>query len=188
MVRTEAREDLNFVMYVGIAYDLLPDDLPFSVTNRWSASRTTIPLQIEKYHLTQQWQEWWNQLTNYRYYDSQSIGCPNEWFQPPDSVGLPPELSEVCKNVWIDFIGWWQMPAGGGRAMHYWETSFDFGKYVREYEQQQGRQLRAFQFYVELVYAGLDEILEIDENHVVMPLLRKTDFEKWWKGKLQEIF
>ena len=72
--------------------------------------------------------------------------------------------------------------------MHYWETSFDFGKYVREYEQQQGRQPRAFQFYVELVYAGLDEILGIDENHVVMPLLRKTDFEKWWKGKLQEIF
>ena len=139
MVRTEASEDLNFVMYVGITCDLLPDDFPFSVTNQWSTSRILTPLQVDKNQLAQQWQEWWNQLAKYRYYDSHSIDRFNEWYQPPEFVGLPAKLREACKSAWTDFIAWWQMPTGGGRAMHYWESSFEFGKYVREYEQQQGR-------------------------------------------------
>lgn len=79
------------------------------------------------------------------------------------------------------------MPAGGNTAMFFWESSDQVGQYVREFEQQANRRARPFRLKVDLVYTGLDHLIEVSDEYVIMPLRSPHENRSWWTQKINAV-
>lgn len=182
-VRTEARDELNFAIYIACTYDLLPRSCPFSETNRWSVTTESVSDQAL---IASQWNEWWNQLVKHRLESFQSPRW-SALYNPPDFNNLDRELRQLCVSVWQGFHKWWNMPAGGKTAMIFWESADNVGQLVRQFELEAGRKARLFQMTVDLVYAGLDDVIEVSDEYAIMPLRSMQKNQEWWMKKLHQI-
>jgi len=117
------------------------------------------------------------------------FGRINESFNPPEfsdlSVG---GLVDCCIKAWPLFYSWWSMPAGGGSAMAYWESISNVINMVDKFERIEGRKAKDFNLYIDLVYTGISERIELRQDYVIMTLDTKQLMEEaWWMKKLQQI-
>ena len=183
-VVTEGTEDLNFAIYVACTYDLLPKSIPFSESNRWSSTQLSTQLTgAEKSALSVQWLEWWNRLIGVRSVHKHNF----DLYQPTYFDSMDKKLGEVCRGLLLPFREWWHMPAGGNTAMIFWESADKVGEYVREFEQQVNRKVRPFRLKVDLVYAGLDNLIEVSDEYVIMPIRSAHENRSWWTQKIKAI-
>lgn len=183
-VVTEGTEDLNFAIYVACTYDLLPKSKPFSESKRWTSITPSSEFtQAEKAVLSSQWLEWWKQLVGIRSLHKHNV----DYYQPSYFDSMDNELGDVCRDTLPPFREWWHMPAGGNSAMIFWESADQVGLYVREFEQQENREARPFRLKVDLVYTGLDDLIEVSDEYVIMPLRSPRDNRSWWTQKINAV-
>ncbi|WP_206920014.1 hypothetical protein [Alicyclobacillus suci] len=183
-VVTEGTEDLNFAIYVACTYDLFPKSNPFSESRRWTSAKPSSELtQVEKAVLSTQWQEWWNQLVRMRSLQNQNF----DFYEPSYFDSMCNELGSVCRDTWQPFREWWHMPAGGKMAMAFWGGADQVGQYVREFEQRVNRKARPFRLKVDLVYTGLDDLIEVSDEYVIMPIRSPRENRSWWTEKINAI-
>lgn len=138
---------------------------------------------MEKAVLSSQWLEWWNQLVLDRSLHKHNV----DFYQPSYFDSMDNEFGDVGRNTLQAFRDWWHMPAGGNTAMLHLESADNIGQYVRDFEQHANRKVRPFRMKVDLVYAGLDEVIEVNDNYVVMPIRSHLENEAWWIQKISAI-
>ena len=121
----------------------------------------------------------------------QDFDFTNNMFNPPDFVEFPyKELSECCKNAWQPFNEWWFMTGGGKNALSYLERVDDqrIYHYISEFETKVNRTVKPFHLYIDLVYTGTEDIIEVNNEYIVMVPHRAVYTDKeWWINKLSQI-
>ncbi|UFT98408.1 hypothetical protein KO561_14540 [Radiobacillus kanasensis] len=183
-VTTQGVEQLNFAVYVACTYELIPDQKPFSSIHNWSSVNPSKSLtEKEMVVLTNYWLRWWELLVSER----AKIGSHAEFYKPDYFDSLAPELGEICKELWQAFRKWWEMPAGGSMAMSFWESLDPVGKYVAEFEKEIGRKAKPFRLNVDLVYAGFEDVYEVTDDYVIMPLRSPNKNKTWWMKKIKSL-
>ncbi|WP_148271299.1 hypothetical protein [Desulfosporosinus acidiphilus] len=142
-------------------------------------------------NLSRQWESWWTQLIHER-----SSNLSNGVLNPINSLFNPPEFSDLgdrqltncCKEAWPLFSSWWEMPAGGGSAMAYWESVPNVINIVHKFEQKEGKNVKDFRLHIDLVYTGISERIELRQDYVIMALdIKQLREESWWMQKLRQI-
>ncbi|MEC0129147.1 hypothetical protein [Paenibacillus pabuli] len=177
--------DLNFLMFVASACGLLTDEFEEGV---WPNSQfLNVEQSNEKFK--EQWKELWNQSISKKG-ERKRGNHQNLIIDPPHfSMIREEDLKAVLIKMWPSFIKWWNMPAGGQIAMHYWEAKPDLLAFVQEFESQVGRKIKPFRLDVDLVYTGLNEPIEVNEQFIIMPIkseyLMKRD---WWIKRFKEYY
>lgn len=180
---------LNFAIYVACAYGLID-------SNSYSGKVPLWPYKIFALNkdlaiLQKEWNVWWDLLIKTRTSNLASgTSSPiSSLFHPPNFDELEiEEISELCRKAWPSFTEWWGMPAGGQTAMSFWESFNNIIQYVKKYEEHIGRRVKPFKLYIDLVYTGLDNRIEMSSEYVIMPLIpRPLADEEWWINKLREI-
>ena len=185
---------LNFALYTGCLYGLIGDIDGISKISLWppkcEINKSTESLSL----LKEQWKEWFNSMINDRGKKvilKQEFDFMNDMFNPPDFSEFPYcELREYCKNAWIPFIEWWQMIGGGKNALSFIEglDNKKIYKYINEFESIVQRKVKPFNLYIDLVYTGTSEIIEVNSEYIVMVPVKPIYFDKeWWMNKLQQI-
>ena len=176
---------MNFLMYVASAHGLLADEFG---EGTWPTSQSSNGGQSnEKFKA--QWKELWNQSI-YKKGLLKSGRQKNLILDPPDfSMIRENDVRNVLINMWPSFIQWWNMPAGGQIAMHYWEGAPDLLSFVQEFESQVGRKIKPFKLDIDLIYTGLREPIEVNEQFMILPI--KTEYllkKDWWIKRFEEHF
>ncbi|WP_020616425.1 hypothetical protein [Paenibacillus daejeonensis] len=175
---------MNFLMYVGSAYGLLSEAF---AEEAWPKLRN--PEQVEDYaQLRNQWEEFWEQST-YVKANAKRENRDELIIDPPEFSRITqPDLKAALITLWPSFSAWWNMPAGGQVAMQYWDNQMDVLTIAQQYEAQVGRPMKPFQLHIDLVYTGLREPLEVNEQFVIMPLgTRFIMNNEWWMQKFIEL-
>lgn len=151
---------------------------------RWSSTTPIVTLsQNDRLLIVDQWSRWWAQLVSAR---ETSQRRPLV-YDPSHFKLLDNELGNVCRQTWQPFREWWQMPAGGHVAMMFWESAEPVQQYVREFEEEAGRKAKPFRLEVDYVYAGLDNVLEVNVNYAIIPAHSPREHRSWWKQKIREL-
>ncbi|MGG3455557.1 hypothetical protein [Paenibacillus rhizolycopersici] len=174
--------DLNFLMYVASINGLLSEEFE---EGTWPSKQFLSAVQSNP-KCKEQWKEIWNKSI----YQKGLLKANNQGhiiLDPPDFSTINGEIKAVLVQMWPSFISWWNMPAGGQTAMHYWESIPDIMSFVQEFERQVGREIRPFQLHIDLVYTGLKKPIEVNEHYIIMPI--KTEYllkKDWWIKKFKE--
>ncbi|RAI97416.1 hypothetical protein DET54_105380 [Paenibacillus pabuli] len=175
--------ELNFLIYVASTYDLLKEDISESIL--WP-SRQRVKSDELHQKLEIQWKWFWDcsiqqKAHKNNHHVSFVLGLPD--FKLVEQH----ELREVLVHLWPSFRQWWYMPAGGQAAMNYWEGIPDLIRYVQEFEDEVGRKIKPFHLNVDLIYNGPNELIEVTEEYIIMPIkveyLMKRD---WWISRFKE--
>ncbi|SEL10389.1 hypothetical protein [Paenibacillus sp. OK003] len=175
--------ELNFLIYVASTYDLLKEDI--NENNLWP-SRQRVESDELHQKLEIQWKWFWDRSIQQKahknnHHVSFVLGLPD--FELVEQH----ELREVLVHLWPSFRQWWYMPAGGQAAMNYWEGIPDLIRYVQEFEDEVGRKIKPFHLNVDLIYNGPNELIEVTEEYIIMPIkveyLMKRD---WWMSRFTE--
>ncbi|MBD8497255.1 hypothetical protein [Paenibacillus arenosi] len=169
--------DLNFLMFVGSAHGLLTEGFGGAV---WPTGQFLHAGRSNE-KLKEQWIELWNQII----YKKGILKRENQKYlilDPPKfSMIREEEVKAVLINMWPSFISWWNMPAGGQIALHYWEAKPDIIAFVEEFESQVGSEIKPFKLDIDLVYTGLREPIEVNQQFILMPIKAEYLLEKnWW--------
>lgn len=175
--------DLNFLMYVASVHGLLTEEFEEST---WPSSQfSSVGRSNQK--LQEQWKKLWNQSI----YKKGLLKRSNQRYlvlDPPDfSMIREEDVKDMLINMWPSFINWWSMPAGGQTAMNYWEAKPDLIAFVQEFENQAGREIKPFNLHVDLLYTGLKEPIEVNNQFIIMPM--KTEYllkKDWWINRFKE--
>lgn len=179
-VVTEATEELNFAIYVCCTYDLLPKNKPFSQSKQWTSTEPSIELaETERAALESQWNHWWDHLVSVRSQHGRNF----DFYSPSYFESLDKELGKLCRASWQAFRDWWHMSAGGNIAMIHWESADNVGQYVKEFEREVMRTVKPFHIRVDLVYAGVDDLVEVSDEYVIMPIRSPRENKSWWSQK-----
>jgi hypothetical protein len=189
---------LNFAIYTGCLYGLIEDDNKIIRKNKlwppksWCNQLTEAQLVL----LKEQWNKWFEGIAKDRgekvisKHESE-LYRKNDMFDPPEFLNFPyDELKECIKNAWKPFIEWWEMPGGGKNALSYFEV-FDMKgiyKYINEFENIVGRKVKPFNLYIDMIYTGTTETIEVNNEYVIMAPIKPIYFNKeWWLKKLEQI-
>lgn len=71
--------------------------------------------------------------------------------------------------------------------MNYWEAKPDLIAFVKEFENQAGREIKPFKLHVDLVYTGLKEPIEVNNQFIIMPIKAEYLLKKnWWIKRFKE--
>ena len=186
---------LNFAIFTGCIYGLI-DDSGFNSENKlwppkvWSAELSEPSIII----LKEQWNQWFNNIIKGRgekVISKQRFDLKNDMFNPPDFSNFSFfELKECCKKTWKPFMEWWYMVGGGNNALSHFET---FGneklyEYINEYENIVLRQVKPFNLYIDMIYTGVNEIIEVNSEYIIIVPVKPLNFNKeWWMKKLVQI-
>ncbi len=178
---------LNFIVYIGCSYGLIDEKKYAGKEILWP------PKFLNTEADSEQWEKWFEEIVRIK---AEKIkgGRPNtayEEYMPPEfsSVGCP-VLKECCRNSWPKFYEWWSMMAGGRNATNFVEQlgSGKIGEYVNEVERKLGREVKPFSLNIDLVYTGINEVMDINDQFVIAPLNPIITLDKaWWIKKLYEI-
>lgn len=185
---------LNFALFTGCLYGLIDDIEGISNSRLWPPKYETNKLTKSLSLLKEQWTEWFNSIINDRGKKvilKQEFDLENNKFNPPNFSEFPYcELGAYCKKSWKPFIEWWEMVGGGKNALSYYEgldTQIIF-KYISEFENIVQRKVKPFNLYIDLVYTGTSEIIEVNSEYLVIIPVKPLYFNKdWWMNKLQQI-
>lgn len=144
--------------------------------------------------LKEQWKEWFQGLIQNRGEKvilRKDFDLTNNLFNPPDFTEFPyRELRECCINAWEPFHEWWFMAGGGKNALSYLERVDNqrIHQYINEFETKMNRTVKPFHLYIDLVYTGTKEIIEVYNEYIVMVPYRAVYTDKeWWMNKLKQI-
>lgn len=185
---------LNFALFTGCSYGLIEDTDIKGERRLWPPKCMSNQSDKSLLLLKKQWKEWFHGLI----YDRgekvilrQDFDFTNNMFNPPDFVEFPyKELSECCKNAWQPFNEWWFMAGGGKNALSYLERVDDqrIYHYISEFETKVNRTVKPFHLYIDLVYTGTEDIIEVNNEYIVMVPHRAVYTDKeWWINKLSQI-
>ncbi|WP_339850366.1 hypothetical protein MKY42_08365 [Paenibacillus sp. FSL W7-1088] len=175
--------ELNFLIYVASTYGLLKEEI--NENNLWPSRQRVESDQLHQ-KLEIQWKWFWDRSIQQKahknnHHVSFVLGLPD--FKLVEQH----ELREVLVHLWPSFRQWWYMPAGGQAAMNYWEGIPDLIRYVQEFEDEVGRKIKPFHLNVDLIYNGPNELIEVTEEYIIMPIkieyLMKRD---WWMSRFTE--
>lgn len=175
--------DLNFLMFVASAHGLLTDEFG---EDTWPGSQfSSGGRSNEKFK--GQWNELWKQCIYKKGLIKSGIQRSLILDPPEFSMITDKNVRAVLIHMWPSFIKWWNMPAGGQAAMNYWEGAPNLLSYVQEFESQIGRKIKPFKLDIDLVYTGLREPIEVNEQYMIMPV--KIDYllnRDWWMKRFEE--
>ncbi|MDP9701511.1 hypothetical protein J2T16_004453 [Paenibacillus intestini] len=197
--------ELNFLVYVARAYGIC--NTYFIEHSAWPDRKVVLADELHLEFETQ-WQDFWKNsiqqkaeakirqiaVSNFRSQAQVKFAYLNHNHISPFVLN-PPQLETVEHDgwrnaliaLWPSFIQWWNMPAGGQAAMHYWEGKPDVIRYVREFEVETGRTIHPFHMNVELIYNGPHEPIEVADDYLIMPIRTEYLMKKdWWAERFRE--
>jgi hypothetical protein len=200
---------LNFLVYVARAYSIC--DEYFDKHGAWPDRQVVLPEQLHQ-ELEAQWNDFWegsiqrkaeakflqnaasksqtpDPAVSHTLFAHLNHSCASPFvLEPPHFAAIEHQgLREALAAQWPCFIQWWNMPAGGQAAMHYWEGKPDIIRYVQEFEMEVGRRIQPFHLNVDLIYNGPTKPIEVTDEYVIMPI--RTDYlmkKHWWSERFQE--
>ncbi|MFS0870371.1 hypothetical protein [Paenibacillus xylanilyticus] len=174
---------MNFLMFVASAHGLLTEEFE---EGTWPTSQS-LNGERSNEKFKEQWKELWEQCI-YKKGLRKRGDMKSLLMDPPEfSMIREKDVRTVLINMWPSFIKWWNMPAGGQIAMHYWEGAPDLLAFVQEFESHVGRKIKPFKLDIDLVYTGLREPIEVNEQFMIMPI--KTEYllkRDWWIKRFKE--
>ena len=71
--------------------------------------------------------------------------------------------------------------------MIHWESADRVGEYVKDFERETKRKVKPFHVKVDLVYAGLDELVEVSDEYAIMPIRSPLENKSWWTQKIHAL-
>ena len=184
---------LNFIVYIGCTYGLIDNKKYSGKESLWPPRSLDTEANIEQW---EQWEEWFKEIVRLKVERINAGKHPNtisEEFTPPEFSNVKCHLlKEYCKEAWPKFQEWWYMMAGGKNALAFIEKIvgnkiFD---YVNEVEGMLGRKLKPFKLYIDLLYTGVNETIDININnqYIIITSNPISNFDKeWWVKKLYEM-
>lgn len=185
---------LNFALFTGCLYGLIDDVEGIGNNKLWPPKCETNKMTESLSLLKQQWNEWFKSMINSRGKKvilKQEFDLESNMFNPPNFSEFPYyELREYCESSWQPFIEWWEMVGGGKNALSYLEGFGDerIYKYISEFENIVQRKVKPFNLYIDLVYTGTSEIIEVNSEYMIIVPVRPLYFDKdWWMNKLHQI-
>lgn len=197
--------ELNFLVYVARAYGIC--NTYFHEHSTWPDRQVVLADELHREFETK-WQDFWKgsiqqkaeakirqtAVSKFRSQAQVKFADLNHNHISPFVLNQP-EFETVehdgWRNAlieqWPSFIQWWNMPAGGQAAMHYWEGKPDFIRYVREFEMETDRRIQPFHMNVDLIYNGPHEPIEVADDYLIMPIRTEYLMKKdWWAERFRE--
>lgn len=144
---------------------------------------------------SEQWEKWFDEIVNLKLEKIKEGKTPDSIFEeyiPPEfSKVNSPLLRECCKEAWPMFQEWWYMRAGGKAALSLIERIISPNIIdINDFERQLGRKLKPFTLYINLVYTGVSEAIDLkinSKNLVITSAPISTFNKEWWIKKIEEI-
>ena len=195
VIRTYINELLNFIIFTGCMFNLIDDENFDEYNKPWPNNLFNSNLDsIDIDTLKSQWRLWLNEVIDERYnnIDSCTI-CTlvNEKYDISNFSQLEHiELRECCKKAYPHFNEWWNMQAGGSTAMSFYEMigNNDLSEYVRELEGKVNRKAKPFKLYLDIVYTGVPNVLDVNDEYAVITSYGYFNLSKsWWINKLSNL-
>ena len=191
-IRTYTDELLNFIIFTGCMYNLI-DDENFDESNTpWPTKLSNSDfenLHINK--LKSQWKLWFNDVIEERCNNinlDKMCVFVNEIYNINNFLELEyTELRECCKKSYPHFIDWWDMQAGGQSAISFYEImgGSKFCDYIEELECKLNKKAKPFNLYIDIVYTGVPNVLDINDKYIVVTPNGYLNLTKdWWMKKL----
>ncbi|AEY65578.1 hypothetical protein [Clostridium sp. BNL1100] len=188
-VNISSDDILNFIIYVGCAYGLIDKQIYTGMEILWPSKFLNTEATRE------QWQKWFDEMVNLKLEKIKEGKNPDflfEEYMPPEfSKVYSPLLRQCCKEVWPMFQEWWYMMAGGKAALNFIERVVSQNLIdINEFQKGLGRKLEPFQLYINLVYTGVSETIDInaDNKNLVITSTPISTFTKdWWIKKIAEL-
>lgn len=191
-IRTSTDDLLNFIIFTGCMYNLI-DDENFDESNTpWPTKLSNLDfdnLYISKLKL--QWKQWFNNTIEEKYNDinpDKMCVAIDEKYNISNFLELEyTELRECCKKSYPHFIEWWEMQAGGKSAISFYEiiVGNKFCDYIEELERKLNRKAKPFNLYIDIVYTGVPNVLDISDKYIVVTPNGYLNLTKdWWMKKL----
>lgn len=194
-IRTATDDLLNFIIFTGCMYNLI-DDEHFDEQNiPWP--NNLLNLDFENSHintLKAQWKSWFHNVIEERSsnIDSDKMSVViSEVYNINNFLELEYiELRKCCKKAYPHFIDWWNMQAGGKNAISFYEFVYEnkFWEYIEELEVKLNKKAKAFNLYIDIVYTGVPNVLDIDDKYIVVTPNGYINLTKdWWMKKLTKL-
>ena len=143
---------------------------------------------------SEQWEEWFKYIADLKAEEIKvggKYGIVDEEFMPPELSNVKCSiLKECCRSSWREFYEWWNMKAGGRNAINFLEQlgGDKIRGYINEVESKLGREVKPFSLNIELIYTGINEAIDINDEFVINPLSPIITLDKeWWMKKLIEL-
>ena len=186
--------ELNFALFTGCLYGLIDEVDEISNNRLWPPKYRINKLNQPLSLIKDQWNEWFNSMLNdkgEKIVSKQSFNFKSNMFNPPNFSDFPfYELKDYCKKSWRYFIEWWEMVGGGKNALSYFEglDNERIYTYINEFENLMKRKVKPFNLYIDLVYTGAFNMIEVNSEYIVMIPVKSLYYDKdWWMSKLQQI-
>ncbi|MCC3866197.1 hypothetical protein K0040_18240 [Terrisporobacter petrolearius] len=190
-IRTSTDELLNFIIFTGCMYNLI-DDKNFDDSNTpWPTNLLNTDckkLQSDKLKL--QWKLWFNNTIEEKCNNinpNKMCVLVNEKYNVNNFSQLQYiELRECCKKTYPLFIEWWEMQAGGKSAISFYEiiVGNKFCDYIEELECKLNKKSKPFNFYIDMVYTGVPDVLDINDEYVIVTPNGYISLDReWWLEK-----
>ena len=189
-IKTSTDELLNFIMFTGCMYNLI-DNKNFDKSNTpWPTNLLNLDFENLNYgNLKSQWKLWFNDTLEEKCnnVNSDKIYMPiEEIYNVSNFSELKyTELREICKKSYPYFIEWWNMQAGGKSAISFYEIicSNKFSEYIDELENELNIKVKPFNLYIDIVYTGIPNVLNISDNYIVVTPNGYLNLNKEWLVK-----
>lgn len=182
----DSPESLNFAVYVGYAYGILPNEILHNQEVAWPHRTKDVFDQEKQLAFQTAWKDWWQSLVEDRKDHSTPALLP-----PYTSAIHLPEFRQLCEETWADFHHWWVMPAGGHAAMVFspkWQKTHSLIEFIQEIETTKQKRVHPFRLQIDLVYGGILAKEEHTADYVVMLLSETRMFNReWWSNKIDEL-
>lgn len=189
-IKTSTDELLNFIMFTGCMYNLI-DNKNFDESNTpWPTNLLNLDFENLNYgNLKSQWKLWFNDTLEEKCnnVNSDKIYMPiEEIYNVSNFSELKyTDLRELCKKSYPYFIEWWNMQAGGKSALSFYEIicSNKFSEYIDELENELNIKVKPFNLYIDIVYTGIPNVLNISDNYIVVTPNGYLNLNKEWLVK-----
>jgi hypothetical protein len=192
VIRTSTDELLNFIIFTGCMYNLI-DDKNFDESNTpWPTNVSNLNFEGLNYNkLKSQWKLWFNEILGEKCNNinpERMCILVDEIYNVSDFSELEyMELRACCKKAYPYFIEWWDMQAGGKSAISFYEIigSSKFSEYIEELECELDRKVKPFNLYIDIVYTGVPNVLDLDDKYIIVTPNGYLNLNKeWWIKKL----
>lgn len=189
-IKTSTDELLNFIMFTGCMSNLI-DDKNFDESNTpWPTNLSNLDFEDLNYgNLKSQWKLWFNDTLEEKCnnVNTDKIYMPiEEIYNVSNFSELKyTELREIYKKSYPYFIEWWNMQAGGKSAISFYEIicSNKFSEYIDELENELNIKVKPFKLYIDIVYTGVPNVLDVSDNYIVVTPNGYLNLNKEWLVK-----
>ncbi len=186
---------LNFVIFTGCMYNLIEDKNFDEENERWPTN--IIISNFDDLHFEElklQWNEWFTNIIDEKISNTNLNGMCSLIEENYDVNSFSElkcvELRECCKSAYPHFVDWWNMQAGGKNALSFYEfmSNNKISEYVSELEGKLNKKSKPFKLYLDMVYTGVPNVLDVNDNYIIVTPNGYFDLSKdWWLNKLSKL-